>query len=72
MSASPAVTLQVDAVSKGFGKEASTEPVLAECSFELEARKLTVLIGPSGCGKSTLINVIAGYERPDAGAVRRV
>jgi len=27
---------------------------------------LTVLIGPSGCGKSTLINILAGYETPDA------
>ena len=70
VSTSPPITLQVDGVSKGFGKEASTDPVLAECSFELEARKLSVLIGPSGCGKSTLINVIAGYERSDAGAVR--
>jgi NitT/TauT family transport system ATP-binding protein len=63
-------TLQVDRISKGFGKDASAEPVLSDCSFELATRKLTVLIGPSGCGKSTLINVIAGYERPDAGTVR--
>lgn len=25
-----------------------------------------MLIGPSGCGKSTLINILAGYETPDA------
>lgn len=67
---SPAVTAQLAHVSKSFGKEAATDLVLEDCSFELETRKLTVLIGPSGCGKSTLINVIAGYEQPDAGAVR--
>ncbi|MFR0873285.1 MAG: ABC transporter ATP-binding protein [Bilophila wadsworthia] len=31
--------------------------------------KLTVLIGPSGCGKSALINMLAGYETPDAGSI---
>jgi sulfonate transport system ATP-binding protein len=70
VSASPAVTAQLAGLSKGFGKDASAHPVLEDCSFELETRKLTVLIGPSGCGKSTLINVLAGYERPDAGTVR--
>lgn len=66
----PGVTAELSHVSKGFGKEAAANPVLEDCSFELETGKLTVLIGPSGCGKSTLINVIAGYEHPDAGTVR--
>ncbi|HEU5144348.1 MAG TPA: ABC transporter ATP-binding protein [Dermatophilaceae bacterium] len=30
----------------------------------------TAVLGPSGCGKSTLLRVIAGFLRPDAGAVR--
>jgi len=70
VSTTAPVTLWVEGLSKGFGKDASADPVLADCSFELETQKLTVLIGPSGCGKSTLINAIAGYERPDAGTVR--
>lgn len=28
-----------------------------------------MIIGPSGCGKTTLINLIAGYEFPNEGAV---
>jgi NitT/TauT family transport system ATP-binding protein len=64
------VTADIAGVSKGFGKDAPANPVLQDCSFDLETGKLTVLIGPSGCGKSTLINVIAGYEQPDAGTVR--
>jgi NitT/TauT family transport system ATP-binding protein len=27
------------------------------------------LLGPSGCGKSTILNMVAGFERPTAGAV---
>ena len=27
------------------------------------------LIGPNGAGKSTLVNVLSGFDRPDAGAV---
>jgi NitT/TauT family transport system ATP-binding protein len=44
-------------------------PVLNDCSFEVEAGKFTSLVGPSGCGKSTVINLIAGYEEPDAGSI---
>jgi multiple sugar transport system ATP-binding protein len=32
--------------------------------------ELVVLVGPSGCGKSTLLRLIAGLERPTAGAIR--
>jgi NitT/TauT family transport system ATP-binding protein len=44
--------------------------VLENCSFGLQSERLTVLIGPSGCGKGTLVNILAGYEAPDAGEVR--
>lgn len=43
--------------------------VLEDCSFEIEAGRLTVLMGVSGCGKSTLAQLLAGYERPDAGTL---
>ncbi|HEX9468673.1 MAG TPA: ATP-binding cassette domain-containing protein, partial [Bradyrhizobium sp.] len=28
------------------------------------------LLGPSGCGKTTTLRMIAGFERPDRGAIR--
>ena len=27
------------------------------------------VLGPSGCGKTTLLRLVAGFERPDAGAI---
>lgn len=43
--------------------------VLEDCSFDIEAGRLTVLMGISGCGKSTLAYLLAGYVRPDAGSL---
>ncbi|UCF82509.1 MAG: ABC transporter ATP-binding protein [Desulfobacteraceae bacterium] len=58
---------------KGVAKVAYSKKthavILQDCSFNVEAGRLTVLIGPSGCGKTTVINLIAGYERPDRGEV---
>lgn len=69
VSTSAAAETVVENVSKSYEAELQTRQVLDNCSFRLARGKLTVLIGPSGCGKSTLINIIAGYERPDAGTV---
>lgn len=63
------VAARLERVAKSYGSDAAQVRVLEDCSFELESGRLTVLIGPSGCGKSTLINVLAGYEQPDAGSL---
>jgi putative ABC transport system ATP-binding protein len=40
-------------------------------SLRLAAGEITVLAGPSGSGKTTLVNLLAGFEAADAGAVQR-
>ena len=39
-------------------------------SLSLDAGEITVLTGPSGSGKTTLVNLLVGFEPPDAGEVR--
>lgn len=61
--------MEITGISKSFGIGPLRQQVIQDCSFTLERGKLTVLIGPSGCGKTTLINLLAGYEAPEAGTI---
>jgi NitT/TauT family transport system ATP-binding protein len=58
------VTATLERVSRSAGR-----PVVADCSLELPAGRVTAMIGPSGCGKSTIAFLLAGYDAPDAGRV---
>ena len=56
----------VEGISKTFG----ALPVVNDVSFDVRDGEFVAIVGPSGCGKSTLLNIIAGFERPDQGAIR--
>jgi putative spermidine/putrescine transport system ATP-binding protein len=59
-------TLELDDVSKSFG----ASPALRGVSFKLERGEFLTLLGPSGSGKTTTLRIIAGFLKPDRGAVR--
>lgn len=44
-------------------------PVLMGINLEIHAGDYVSLMGPSGSGKSTLLNLIAGIDKPTAGAL---
>jgi glycerol transport system ATP-binding protein len=46
------------------------EPHLVDVDLRLEPGKMHVVLGHTGAGKTTLLRVIAGLDRPTAGAVR--
>ena len=40
-------------------------------SFEIQKGEFFTFLGPSGCGKTTLLRSIAGFNKPDEGAIYR-
>ena len=59
--------LTLTQVTKRFGTAA---PVVDGVSLDVANGEFLAILGPSGCGKTTLLRLIAGFERPSAGAVR--
>ncbi len=57
--------LSIRALSRRFGSVAAVDGL----SLDLRRGEMLFLLGPSGCGKSTTLRLVAGYERPDAGAI---
>ncbi|MEM9027548.1 MAG: ABC transporter ATP-binding protein [Pseudomonadota bacterium] len=57
--------LEVTGVSKAFGALKAVDDV----SLSVNRGDLHALIGPNGAGKSTLIDLMTGWQRPDAGTV---
>lgn len=58
--------IELSGVGKRYGDVVAVE------GFDLTVRRgeRVALVGPSGCGKTTALRLIAGFERPDEGAVR--
>ncbi len=45
--------------------------VLKDINFSLRPGELVGLLGPSGCGKTTLLRLIAGFEKPKRGSIKK-
>lgn len=45
--------------------------VLKDINFSLRPGELVGLLGPSGCGKTTLLRLIAGFDKPKRGIIKR-
>lgn len=45
------------------------EPTVNNCSCEIEAGQLAVILGPSGCGKTTLLKMVNRLYEPTSGSI---
>lgn len=58
--------LELNHLFKAYGQSMAVQDV----NLQVQAGEFISLLGPSGCGKTTILRMIAGFERPTAGAIR--
>lgn len=61
--------IEARSLKKSFTSDKGVLPVVEDVSLTVGDGEFVAIVGPSGCGKSTLMNMLAGFIRPDAGAV---
>src|SRR5213078_3648893 len=57
--------LELQNLHRDFG----TTKALDGIEIQLGEGEFLSLLGPSGCGKTTALRLVAGFDRPDAGAI---
>jgi ABC-2 type transport system ATP-binding protein len=62
--------IQVEGVSKTYGRFGRATRALDGVSVEVRRGETLGLIGPNGAGKTTLLSCLLGFLRPDAGRIR--
>lgn len=65
----PEGVIRIANVVKIYGSEGAGLRAVDDCTFDVPAGKITVVVGPSGCGKTTLLNAIAGFHSITSGTI---
>lgn len=56
-------------VTKIYDPEGVNVMAVDDCSMEIAAGEVCMIVGPSGCGKTTLLNAIAGFHSITSGEI---
>ncbi len=65
-AAAPVPLVRFSHVRKSFD---GGQPVVRDLDLDVAKGEFVTLLGPSGSGKTTALMMLAGFERPDAGAI---
>jgi putative ABC transport system ATP-binding protein len=68
-SANNAVAVRAEHVQKHYAMGSATVRAVDGVSLEIPAGEFVAFLGSSGSGKSTMMNLVAGLDRPTAGAI---
>ena len=63
--------LEIQNLWHEFKPNKNSDWVLKDIDFSLKSGELVGLLGPSGCGKTTLLRLIAGFDKPTRGSIRK-
>ena len=61
--------VRAEHVQKHYAMGSSTVRAVDDVSLEIRSGEFVALLGSSGSGKSTMMNLVAGLDRPTAGAI---
>lgn len=61
--------LQVEHLSKQYGKDDSLVTAVNDVSFEVQQGEFVAIVGASGSGKSTLLHMLGGVDQPSQGKI---
>lgn len=61
--------LEVQHLTKNYGKGATLVKALDDISFSVEEGEFVAIVGSSGSGKSTLLHILGAVDKPTSGKV---
>jgi len=61
--------IRIENVDKIYDPEGAAVKAVDNCSLDIQAGEICMIVGPSGCGKTTLLNAIAGFHSITNGAI---
>ena len=62
--------ISIQNVTKIYDPEGVNVLAVDDCSLEIGAGEVCMVVGPSGCGKTTLLNAVAGFHSITMGEIR--
>jgi NitT/TauT family transport system ATP-binding protein len=61
--------IRIENATKVYGQRGGGVVAVDQCSLDVPAGEITMIVGPSGCGKTTLLNAIAGFHTLTSGSI---